>query len=236
MSDYTKTTDFVAKDAAEATIQGSLWDTEYDNIQTAIATKVDKVLSPVNGNLIYTDGSSIYKDVGSSPTQLFPTKVQATISGVNKYTLALSGTVEAVDVAFRNVQGTDDDNELRFRIGSLGTILTSGYKFAGTMAGYSTYSMSYDGWRFSWLPASLPAPYSQNSNGNISIRRVYGNIWVYEARTYDHYDDPSTGNPRASYYGGLVTLSNPLDIIGFGDNTYGTIRNGNINVTYWRSA
>lgn len=236
MSDYTKTTDFAAKDAAEATIQGSLWDTEYDNIQTAVATKVDKVLSPINGNLIYTDGSSTYKDVGSSPIQLFPTKVQDDISGVNKYTLTLSGTVEAVDVAFRYVRGTDDDNELRFRIGTGGVIQTTGYKFAGAIAGYETYSMSYDGWRFSWLPGSLPAPYGQHANGNISIRRIYSNVWAYEARTYDHYDDPSAGTPRASYYGGTVILSNPLNIIGFGDNTFGTIRSGQINVTYWRSA
>ena len=46
MSDYTKTTDFTAKDSLPAgnaakKILGSLFDTEFDAIVTAIATKFD---------------------------------------------------------------------------------------------------------------------------------------------------------------------------------------------------
>ena len=46
MSDYTKTTNFTAKDALSTgdplkVIKGSYFDTEFDNIATAVATKYD---------------------------------------------------------------------------------------------------------------------------------------------------------------------------------------------------
>ena len=64
MSDYTKVYDGAAKDTAESTLAGADFDVDFDAIETAIATKVDKIsghttnsigLIDVNGNLISSE-------------------------------------------------------------------------------------------------------------------------------------------------------------------------------------
>lgn len=61
MSDYTKTTDFAAKDALltgnpSKTVLGAEIDAEFDNIETAVNTKLDDVLT-TRGDII-TEGAS----------------------------------------------------------------------------------------------------------------------------------------------------------------------------------
>lgn len=70
MTDYTNTFGGAAQDAASATILGAEWDTEYENIATAIATKQDKIAAPTDGNLIELDGSGVPTDAGISRTPL----------------------------------------------------------------------------------------------------------------------------------------------------------------------
>lgn len=64
MTDYTNTFGGAAQDAASATILGAEWDTEYENIATAVATKQDKIAAPTDGNLIELDGSGVPTDAG----------------------------------------------------------------------------------------------------------------------------------------------------------------------------
>lgn len=65
MSNYTKTTDFAAKDSLASgnpskIVKGAEINTEYDNIQTAVNSKLDGTIAALNtlltGNTI-TDGT-----------------------------------------------------------------------------------------------------------------------------------------------------------------------------------
>ena len=60
MSDYTKTTNFLAKDSlasghADKVVKGAEHDTEYNNIATAIATKVEKANGAHTGTTTMED-------------------------------------------------------------------------------------------------------------------------------------------------------------------------------------
>jgi hypothetical protein len=67
MSDYTKTTDFTAKDALSTgdplkLIKGSYFDTEFDAIVTAIASKEDSTNKSAAGGYAGLDGSALVND------------------------------------------------------------------------------------------------------------------------------------------------------------------------------
>ena len=64
MSDYTKTYDGAAKDAANDTILGADFDTELSSIQTMSTTKADKVSSPTANNLAKLTGTGALADSG----------------------------------------------------------------------------------------------------------------------------------------------------------------------------
>lgn len=71
MSDYTKTTNFTAKDALSSgdpnkVIKGSTFDTEFDALATASATKANKIASATNGNIIKQDANGDLVDTGFS--------------------------------------------------------------------------------------------------------------------------------------------------------------------------
>lgn len=86
MSDYTKTTNFTAKDNLASgnpskLILGADHDTEYDNIATAVATKANKVSSAVLNDMLKMDAngdlvgagfnmSNVTNDITSSHTEL----------------------------------------------------------------------------------------------------------------------------------------------------------------------
>lgn len=70
MTNYINTFGGKAKDNNQAVIKGVDWDTEYDNIATAIATKEDLVAAATNGNLIEFNGSSTPIDAGIASANL----------------------------------------------------------------------------------------------------------------------------------------------------------------------
>ena len=57
MSDYTNTFGGAAKDIANATILGAQFDTQFDNIATAVATKADKYTTGNTGDLLSRDAN-----------------------------------------------------------------------------------------------------------------------------------------------------------------------------------
>lgn len=93
MSNYTKTTNFTAKDALNTgdpnkVIKGSEHDTEFDNIATASATKANKVISGTTNGIIIQSASGDLVDgvqtiptgtiVGTSDTQTLTNKTLTT--------------------------------------------------------------------------------------------------------------------------------------------------------------
>jgi len=70
MTDYTNTFGGAAQDAASATILGSKWDTEYENIATAIATKQNKIVTPTLGDIVELDGSGVPTDAAIASSRL----------------------------------------------------------------------------------------------------------------------------------------------------------------------
>ena len=64
MSDYTKVTNFTAKDAANSTILGSDFETEFGAVQTMSTTKANKATSPTANNLAKVSGTGDLEDSG----------------------------------------------------------------------------------------------------------------------------------------------------------------------------
>jgi hypothetical protein len=73
MTDYTKSTNFAAKDAlasgnANKVVKGTEIDTEFNNIATAIASKANGVL--INFTLIESGGVLYFQSSGTSVAKL----------------------------------------------------------------------------------------------------------------------------------------------------------------------
>lgn len=71
MSDYSKTTNFTAKDALtpgdpNKIIKGSLFDTEYDNLASVSSTKANKVISGTTNNVVKQSSTGDLVDSGYS--------------------------------------------------------------------------------------------------------------------------------------------------------------------------
>lgn len=77
MSDYTKTTNFTAKDSlpsgdSNKLVKGSDFDTEFDAIKTSNNTKANKVASPTANNVLKMDANGDLADTGlATPTGAF---------------------------------------------------------------------------------------------------------------------------------------------------------------------
>lgn len=231
MSDYTKTTDFVAKDSANATVLGSLWDTEYDAIETAIASKTNKIASPALDKLVYTDASSNLYSTGKSKV-LIPVKLaRASVGTSDTVSQSLSGTVEGIDICWDSLSSSGA-NEARILLGSSGSLERSGYKFAVGANGAVNYKASAIGW--SLLPSTDGG---QNSFGWARIRPLGGgNVWLATWGTWDSQGNPTAPAPRVAWGCGKITLPGACNVVGIGTYLYDNLDSGYWQVTYWRSA
>lgn len=140
MSDYTKTTDFLAHDTNNDTIVGSDFETEFNAVATMSATKANKVGSPTNGNLVSMDGAG---DTADSSLKAAKTPQLDTVPIFEKA------------VVFNEV--TDN--------GSSGTSATitwaTGNKQEITLTGNCTFSFTSPGG-----PASLTLVLTQDATGS----------------------------------------------------------------------
>lgn len=81
MSDYSKSYDGAAKDAAIATITGADFDTEFSAIETAIGTKANKTAPSTAGNVATLSAAGDLQDSGSTLSKIMATHVSAADGG-----------------------------------------------------------------------------------------------------------------------------------------------------------
>lgn len=98
MSDYTKTTNFTAKDSLSSgdpnkIIKGSEHDTEYDNIATMSATKANKVLSATTDNVAKLSAAGDLVDSGYKFSELSG-NITVTTAELNKLDGLTAATAE----------------------------------------------------------------------------------------------------------------------------------------------
>lgn len=101
MSDYTKVYDGAAKDTAGSTITGADFDFEFDAIETAVATKANKVVSATLDNLLAMDANGDLKD------SAIVTNTVVTLAGVQ----ALSNKTHESPVINTGVSGSAIDTD-----------------------------------------------------------------------------------------------------------------------------
>lgn len=116
MSNYTKNTNFTAKDALPSgdsgkIIRGSEFDTEFSAIQTAVATKTDKAVPASAGNVATLDGTGNLTDstkappsgafVGTTDTQTLTNK---TFTGYTETVFAVTGTTPTISASNGTIQ------------------------------------------------------------------------------------------------------------------------------------
>lgn len=111
MSDYTKSTNFATKDNLSSgnplkIVKGTEIDTEFNNIQTAIATKADLTSPTFTGSPVLPTGTTgVTQSAGNSSTAIATTAfVQAALSAIypvgSIYTNASSSTNPATLLGF----------------------------------------------------------------------------------------------------------------------------------------
>lgn len=116
MSNYTKVTNFAAKDSlpsgnANKVVRGSEIDTEFNNISTAIATKTDNASAAITGgtitgitDLAIADGGTGASTANAALNNLLPS--QTSNSGKYLKTDGTNSSWDALDISTADITGT----------------------------------------------------------------------------------------------------------------------------------
>jgi hypothetical protein len=106
LTDYTKATNFTSKDSLSTgnplkIVKGTEIDTEFNNIQTAIATKTDNATAAITGGSItgITDLAVADGGTGASTASGARTNLGAAASGANSDITSITGLTTALTVA-----------------------------------------------------------------------------------------------------------------------------------------
>lgn len=131
MSDYSKTYNGAAKDAAEATVLGVDFDTEFDAISTAIATKANKNVPSATGNVATLSASGDLQDSGYASSNFLTVELLEawTPTAVNSKDFTWNESIYGnVIIELDGVKpSTNSPLRLQFGYNNGGTFVASGY-------------------------------------------------------------------------------------------------------------
>jgi hypothetical protein len=122
MSNYTKSTNFASKDNLSSgnplkIVKGTEIDTEFNNIATAVATKLDSVATTGSGNIVLATSPTLVTPALGTPSALVGTNITGTAAG-----LSIGGTAaiatSAVKVATTNFSIEESGGKLVFKYGA----------------------------------------------------------------------------------------------------------------------
>lgn len=202
MADYTKSTNFTAKDTAQAVILGADHDAEFNAIASAIATKVNKITSPTANRLVSMDASGNLLDSGHSQYELPTMGTREAIGTGSSKTKSLTGTVEEIEVILDGVS-TATANEIVLCIGNGGALDVSGYKTGAEGYGNKRNSSSFRGFYLHYTDNA-----AATLSGILTLRHSGSNLWVLQGTLMD------TGNSVAIFVAGSVVLAGACNIVG----------------------
>ncbi len=231
MSDYTKVYDGAAKDTAQSVLSGADFDTEFDAIETAIATKQDAVASPTTNGIALLDASgqvidsaNVVKDASGNEIVEFNTET----TPVNYLILTASATGNGVDIAAAGDDTNIDINLTPKGSGSVTGVTSNEFTVvtdSATQYEVIDSSLSSDVKRIEII---LDHTYcaSGNNSGYIGVQFYASAAWVTTGYTNHCGFD---GDPNA---GSGMGLSSGLNIGGLHncELTAGALRRGVITL------
>jgi hypothetical protein len=200
MSDYTKTTNFTAKDSTQATILGSEHDAEFNAIASSVGTKMNKIGSPTADRLLAMNASGEAVDSGFSKVQLPIYGTPEALGTATYKSAAISGVADHVEIAVTNLK-VAGAYTLQCVLGS-GSAEITGYYTGAEADGVHRYSNTGTGF---YLSTSDGAGVSLS--GTIFLDRVAGYAWIMSAIMYD------SGSGRAYHCSGSKTVGGNLSIV-----------------------
>jgi len=219
MSDYTKTTNFTAKDSTQAVILGSEHDAEFNAIAASIGTKMNKIASPTADQLLTMNASGEAVDSGHSKVEIPIYGTPEALGTSYEKTKTLTGTVEEVEINFYKAK-TNSVTAIRCCLGTGSALDITGYYTGAESSSVNRYSNAGVGFYLSAVDGA-----GVDLNGTIRLRRAYNNIWVMTAAVYN------SGVGAVYNCTGHVTLAGALDIVGIRvDGAADTLVTGG----YWR--
>lgn len=223
MSDYTKTTNFAAKDAlapgnAAKVVKGAEIDTEFNNIATAVATKADKASPTFTGTPAAPTASSGTNSTQIATTAFVQTAITTasnTIAGNNTYSgnNTFTGTQTFRDNKFEITDNSDTTKKIALELSGITTATTRTLTVpdkSGTLALTSDISAA------ATLSAAVTATYSiagtsmtinKTSHGYAVGDKLYLNFTSGTAVDGNFTVTTSSTNSFTVTYGSSITTS-----------------------------
>jgi hypothetical protein len=210
MSNYTKSTDFAAKDAlasgnAGKIVKGTEIDTEFNNIATAVATKADSASPTFTGTPALPTGTTAVTQSSSD----------------NSTKLATTAFVQAVTLAVKN--------EL-YPVGSIYTNATSSTN-PGTLLGFGTWTAFGAGRVMVGFNASNALFDTAEETGGSADAVVVSHTHTADSTTLTGSVNGTTNTTRFSSPSGVFSGSNSTTADAGTPNTTG-FQTLNINATH----
>ena len=152
MSNYTKTTNFAAKDSlpsgnAAKVVKGTEIDTEFNNIATAVATKADTSTvttkvplagGTMTGNLVFNDNVKAVFGTSSDGLEIFHNGSDSVIADTGTGILKYSSGVDTVNGTVLKIENTSSTSGSGAYVELEGALTSSNPKI-GTTSNYLTF-------------------------------------------------------------------------------------------------